>query len=155
VGAQFAYVSEDQVRVLGWTSGPPVLSRTVIDPHVSVSAFSFTGDGRILVADQARGVVVSCDVGAGTVLGAQQLAGVNAVAVVREGDDKGFALASTGDGVALLFSDGRLLRRDVVDAVITAIAVDPVCGDVLAATDFGPLLIAAGTLTISPAAGPA
>ena len=70
---------------------------------------------------------------------------MNSIAFVTEGDEKGFALASTGDGVAILFPDGRLLRKDVVDAEITAIAADPQCGDVLAATAFGPLIVAAGS----------
>lgn len=154
---QFAYVGLDAVRILTWpAAGAPELPTTRIAPHVAPDTFAFSSDGaRILLGDQGRGIVAVSDVVSGTLLGAQPLPGIHSIATVTTGTEGGFSLAATGDGVAVLFSDGRLLRKDVVDAGITSIAVDPVCGDILAATAFGPLRIAAGSFAIGVVPGPA
>ncbi|MFN2546283.1 MAG: hypothetical protein ABR567_02500, partial [Myxococcales bacterium] len=127
-----------------------------IPPHISPDTFAFSSDGtKILIGDKSRGIVAVSDTLFGILLGAQSLPGVQSIASVTEGTEDGFTLAATGEGVAVLFSDGRLLRKDTVDAGISSIAVDPVCGDVLAATAFGPLRIAAGTFSIGLVGGPA
>jgi hypothetical protein len=85
----------------------------------------------------------------GAVVSAQQLPGLASIESVPAGVDAGRVVAAVGSGVALLFPDGRLLRTDSVDASIGDVGVDPVCGDVLVNSRFGPLVIAHDTLGVS------
>lgn len=149
---QLAFTSHDQVLLLTWSgaAAPPVLSPTPILSHLFPQMLAFNLDGsKVLVGDSEEGIVGLCDPATGAIVSAQPLPGLASLALATSGGNQGLLQAATGDGVALLFGDGRLLRRNPMSVGANNLAVDPVCGDALLATDYGPLRISRATLTPS------
>jgi hypothetical protein len=148
-GGRLAYATFTQVRFLTWgAAGAPALTALAIDPKIFPHALTFNADGsRIFVGDEFRFVVAACDAGTGALLSAQAVPGLSSLALVPDGPNQGFLVAATGAGAALLFPSGQLLRTNAVGVSLHAAAVDPVCGDLLTATAFGPLQLPRSTLS--------
>ena len=143
---RLAYASHGVVRLLEWAgAGVPALSPAVFNAHVFPILLTFTNGGSTLLVG-GPDVVAACEVSSGKLLSAQPLPGVSSLASIAEGDEQGFVIAATGNGTALLFPSGQLLRSDVIGVGLGSIAVDPACGDVLVASDFGPLQVTHDTL---------
>jgi len=143
-----AYDGNDTVRFLSWTgAGAPVLSGNACDPHLTIYDLAITGSGNTaLVGDTQFDVIAACDIATGNLVSAQPLLDLGSLAAINDGEEAGLVVAGRFTGVSLLFADGRLLRTEPGNVGAGSMAVDPVCGDVLVGTDFGPLRVSHDTL---------